>query len=238
MQTCHAPGLAPVVRYRHTDTLSKETFFYHPSGLVGPACGGRGGPIVRTRDTNLAATPTDWATAGVSDWDGERYFYCTDLSGNMIAMVDDLVEQCRYSPSGVPYGLPAGDLNGDGHVEDGAGKPDYGIWLAATTAYQVRADLNFDGTVNAADQAIITSNSTVNLGRGKFSAESVRNIKGYQGCEVFGEGLHRVWGCTSRLRDAGLSFGGDRPEITDPSTDLPFPTLERFHFTPSAVRRV
>jgi len=139
----------------------------------------------------------------VSDWDGEQLYYASDLSGTVMAMVDDLVEQYRYSPSGVPYGLPAGDLNGDWHVEDGAGKPDYDIWLAATTAYQVRADLNFVGTVNAADQAIITANSTVNLGRGKFSTESVRNIKGYQGCEVFGEGLHTVWDC-GRERDSAI----------------------------------
>ncbi|MFN7020208.1 MAG: dockerin type I repeat-containing protein [Phycisphaerales bacterium] len=161
---------------------------------------------MRERGIDPTSDPAKWATEPGA-WQGHRDQFCTDFEGNVAALVDSagLVEQYRYSNSGVPHGLPLGDLNGDGEVD--ATTVDYNIWLNAKTTYEVRADLDLDGDVDASDGAIITAHNKNSTGRGRLSIATIREIYGWRQWEVFGEGLHTVWSNSQRsTADSGVSL--------------------------------
>jgi hypothetical protein len=100
----------------------------------------------------------------------------------MVTSDGKLAEQYRYSPSGVPFGIPLGDVNGDGKCEGGSTGTDktqinglVSSFGSSASNYHVRGDLNLDGQVNASDTAIVTANDGVTLGRGKLSAAAISN---------------------------------------------------------------
>jgi len=84
----------------------------------------------------------------------------------------------RYSSYGVPFGMPQGDVNGDGTV-DGA---DLGQILADWGTGTVACDVNLDGTVDGADHALALANDATTLGRGVLS--DIGNRRGYAGYEA------------------------------------------------------
>lgn len=68
-----------------------------------------------------------------------------------------MVEQYRYSPTGIPFGLPRGDVDADGAVTTGGSSPPQSDeWivdqLIPSSTSQVSADL--DGDADSAGKAL------------------------------------------------------------------------------------
>ncbi len=158
--------------------LAKETFFHHPPGIRGP--GFAGGPIVRDRNAVLAETPEKWNEGAAADR-LERRYYATDWQGRVVSLVTaggELAETYRYSATGVPFGIPLGDVNGDGRVDGGTGGEDWEQALYYENyggPYDARVDLNLDGSNNAADVGIVAGQNGVATGRAQLSSATQFN---------------------------------------------------------------
>jgi YD repeat-containing protein len=177
------PAGRRVATFRGTDTYPKETFVYNASrsGIIS-----KGGVLLRDRNASLSDT-TKWATETAGATRGERMYYLTDHRGSVAMTVDDSagqVEHYRYSATGVPTGLPAGDVTWDGKVEASTGQADKTLWdslkvsydLNNITNYDIRGDLDLDGDLDSADSAILVgSQNGKSVGRGELSSESSRN---------------------------------------------------------------
>ncbi len=153
------------------------------------------GPILRTRDED-ASKPTNWATQAGQAVHFERFFYTSDFRCNVSAIVssgDNLIEQYRYSATGVPFGIARGDVNADGLVGTprggggggggvlssftASGNADYdqAVYLVKNRMYEVRADWNLDGKINAIDTAVAAAAVGTATGRKTMSAVGVGN---------------------------------------------------------------
>jgi hypothetical protein len=150
------------------------------------------GPIVRTREED-ASKPTNWATQAGQAVHFERFFYTSDFRGNVSAIVSsggNLIEQYRYSATGVPFGIARGDVNADGVVGTprgggggtvaaftAASNADYdqAVFLEKNKIYEVRADWNLDGVIDAADTAVVSAGVGTATGRKVMSAAGVGN---------------------------------------------------------------
>ena len=120
----------------------------------------------------------------------ERMYYCSDFRGNVVALLTadgKVAEQYRYSASGVPFGLPQGNVKSDGAVDAATtGTTDWTITdYIRTHAYEARADFDLDGDVDSADLAIVTANNGKVTGRGTLSVPATRNQSGRQGNEAW-----------------------------------------------------
>ena len=157
--------------YRGSDASPKEQWVHHAAGL-----GGRGGSsyvdaiVLRDKDANTA-----WGAAsdGVLE---ERIYYCQNWRHDVVALVEstgELVEQVRYSPYGVPFGLPAADADSDGDVDEA----DVTL-ITSGGPYDVRRDVDLDGDVDAADAAIATSLRGTVLGLVANSARGNAQLSG------------------------------------------------------------
>jgi YD repeat-containing protein len=164
-----------VATFRNTDAYPKETFAYHASGARGPSFAG--GVQLRDRNSSLS-DPSKWATETAGSTRSERMYYCTDPQGSVVALVKSdgkLMEQYRYSPTGVPFGIPQGNVKSDGVVNAAtSGTTDYTIVNAMIGGtYQARGDFNLDGVITSADTAIVTAASGKTLGRGRLTEAEV-----------------------------------------------------------------
>ena len=157
--------------YRGSDASPKEQWVHHAAGL-----GGFGGSsyvdaiVLRDKDANTA-----WGAAsdGVLE---ERIYYCQNWRHDVVALVEstgELVEQVRYSPYGVPFGLPAADADSDGDVDEA----DVTL-ITSGGPYDVRRDVDLDGDVDAADAAIATSLRGTVLGLVANSARGNAQLSG------------------------------------------------------------
>jgi len=159
--------------YRGSDANPKERFLHHQAGNSG--YGGSSyidSLVLRDRDANTA-----WTAASDGTLEEQRY-YCQSWRHDVVAMVTSggaLAERARYSAYGVAFGIPLGDVTGDG-VRDGA---DISAYSLGPTA--IRYDLNLDGFVNSTDSGIASGSPAVTLGRGKLS--NIGNRFGYAGYE-------------------------------------------------------
>lgn len=180
------------------DTYPKETFIYHVAGLMGPSF--KGGPARRDRDIDLLTDPTKWARVAAASSRTERRYYNSDFRGNVVAMVDDaggLAAQFRYSAGGVPLGIPLGDVDCDFNVNDAkTGTTDYTLVTAMKTAgYQVRGDLNLDGSITSADENIVDDHGGDVAGRGTLNTAAVNSRWSFGGMEWIASSsllLHRA----------------------------------------------
>lgn len=165
------PSGRRLATYRGTDSDPKETFIHHDARIRGPVH--QGGPILRDRDADLADKPFYWASEPAASDRYERHYYALDYRGYVAAIFagdGTLVEQVRYSATGVPFNIPLGDVNGDGKVEAGtSGKIDEDQIKTMYTAYHVRGDLDLDGDVDAADLAIAQARDGTGTGRGHLT---------------------------------------------------------------------
>jgi hypothetical protein len=181
----------------------KERFAYHMPGTGADGGGSAGavGPILRTRDED-ASKPTNWATQYGSTVHDERYYYNSDFRGNASAIVSsggNLIEQYRYSATGVPFGIARGDVNADGVVGTPGGggggtvaaftatsNADYdqAVYLVKNNIYEVRADWNLDGVIDAADTAVVAAAVGTATGRKTMSAVGVGYRLGMRGKEL------------------------------------------------------
>jgi RHS repeat-associated protein len=133
-----------------------------------------------------------------TDWDAEadaldtRHYYCQNWRADVSVIIDDtatIVERVMYSPYGVPFGIPAGDVANSsfGVPEDGnVDGFDNSVLLGAYSGSWNYCDLDNDGDVDADDTAIVTANTGNNLGWGLMSNH--HNRFGYAGY-VFDENL-------------------------------------------------
>jgi YD repeat-containing protein len=179
-----------VATYRHEDKYPKETFVWTLAGISGPGGVANGTLILRDRNEN-GADPLAWATGEGIDARPERHYSVSDHTGSVVALlalhtVNDgptakLAEQYRSSVTGVPYGIPLGDVDASGQVEDAGGfSPDKNIVadMAASNVYQVRGDVNLDGLVDSQDIAIVDAALGTSTGRGYFGIITLRNRVG------------------------------------------------------------
>jgi YD repeat-containing protein len=203
-----------VATFRNTDTYPKEMFAYHQAGMsargdaYGPAF--KGGLILRERNASLTDSKK-WATETASATRGERHYYLSDFQGSVVALVDSsssVVEQYRYASSGIPIGIPLGNVSLSG-TTSGTGT-DYGIVNNDITnhVYEFRADLNLDGVVDSGDLAIVSASNGKSSGRGYLTVASVANRNGAARREYFGSVL------------STLSFGQTKVSLVGISTDL------------------
>ena len=153
---------------------AKETFFHHPPGIRGP--GFVGGPIVRDRNEELS-DPAAWDSPASADR-LERRYYATDWQGRVVSLVTAAgvkAEDYRYSATGVPFGIPLGDVNADGKVDGGTTGADYALAFDQVDGgvYDARVDLNLNGNVDWMDEATVAGQDGVATGRGELSARNV-----------------------------------------------------------------
>ena len=158
----------------HGDFFAKETFFHHPPHIRGP--GFAGGPIVRDRNEDLV-DPNRWKRAATEER-LERRYYATDWQGRVVSLVTaagEKAEDYRYSATGVPFGIPLGDVNADGKVDGGSTGADYTLAFDQEDGgvYDARVDLNLDQVLDSTDVAMVAGQDGVATGRGELSARFV-----------------------------------------------------------------
>ena len=165
-----------VATYVASDSSPKEQFYYHAAGL-----GGKGGSsyidsvIFRDRD-NTTAFPS--SSDGTLE---ERMYYCQNWRSDVSAIVTSggsLVEWVKYTGYGVPLSIPAGDLQ----TAYGLSSTDVSEASALTlSGYDVRADINLDGSITSSDVSYISAN--VGLTQGRDVLSNVGNRHGLAGYE-------------------------------------------------------
>jgi RHS repeat-associated protein len=240
----------------------KEQFVANNAGLAG--AGGSSyidSVILRDRDANTA-----WEdqTDGTLE---ERTDHCQNWRADVVALMTDagrLVNQVRYDPYGVPFGIPKTDMDGDGDADTDDYTLYYSYYTGSTMPF---ADWNWDGTKNSTDLIAYGNDRTADstLGRGDLSYDyshaSGAGRKGYAGYEVDpvltgSEGWESVYhirhrvllsqaGRWTRRNPSGFRTGesfnlygyvGARPgQYSDP-TGLP-PYRSNYAFPPNVIWR-
>ncbi len=167
-----------IATYRADDDNPKELFVSHQAGLDG-----QGGSsyidsvILRQRDAN-----SGWTSAADGTME-ERRYYCQNWRADVSAIITSgglIVEWAKYSSYGIPFGLPGGDTDSDGDC-DATDITQIQTWIDAP-AYDVRGDINLDGSVNATDKSLAISNyQGTTSGWNVLSAAVVANRIGYAG---------------------------------------------------------
>ncbi len=163
----------------------KEQFVSNTAGLAGS--GGSSyidSVVLRDRDANTA-----WEdqTDGTLE---ERTYHCQNWRADVVALMTDagrLVNQVRYDPYGVPFGIPKTDMDGDGDADTDDYTLYYSYYTGSTMPF---ADWNWDGTKNSTDLIAYGNDRTADstLGRGTlgygYSHASGAGRKGYAGYEI------------------------------------------------------
>ena len=190
-----------VARYRDADTKPKEDFVPHQAGQSG-----RGGSsyidlvICRNKDANTA-----WTSASDGTLE-ERNYLCQNWRSDVVNVVSSgglMKEWAKYSAYGTPIGLPGGDTDSNGKC-DASDVTQVQTWITGGT-YDVRADINLDGVVDATDKSTISgSYSGITLGRGVLSETGVASRKGYAGYEALGGMAGGKWLARNRILAADL----------------------------------
>ena len=167
-----------IATYRADDDNPKELFVYHQAGLDGS--GGSSyidSVILRQRDAN-----SGWASAADGTLE-ERRYYCQNWRADVSAIITSgglIVEWAKYTAYGIPFGLPGGDTDSDGDC-DSTDITQIQTWIDAP-AYDVRGDINLDGSVNATDKSLAISNyQGTTSGWNVLSAAVVASRIGYAG---------------------------------------------------------
>ncbi len=93
--------------------------------------------ILRERDAN-----TSWMSASDGTLE-ERRYYCQNWRADVSAIVSSggvLIEWAKYSPYGIPFGLPGADTDSDGDC-DATDITNFD----SVPSYDVRYDVDLDG---------------------------------------------------------------------------------------------
>ena len=140
----------------------KEQFVYQNAGL-----GGSGGSsyidsvILRDRDANTA-----WEDEADPTLE-ERTYYCQNWRADVVALMTSdghLINQVRYDPYGVPFGIAKSDLEADGDV-DTNDYTQYSTYYSGST--MPFADWNWDGTKNTSDITAYLNDKNADSGLGR-----------------------------------------------------------------------
>ncbi|MCC7390221.1 MAG: hypothetical protein IT431_15810, partial [Phycisphaerales bacterium] len=101
--------------------------------------------ILRDRDAS-AAWPPGKPSRQTDGTLAERTYHCQNWRADVVALMTDagrLVNQVRYDPYGVPFGIPKTDMDGDGDADTDDYTLYYSYYTGSTMPF---ADWNWDGT--------------------------------------------------------------------------------------------
>ncbi len=167
------------------NVLAKEDFVFHNAGLAGYGSSSYiDSVILRDADSN-----TSWSAASDGTLE-ERTYYCQSWRADVVALLSDagqLIQQGRYDPYGVPFGLSKADVDADGDVDSDDATLWGSLYSGGTHPY---ADWNFDGVANSTDYTAFLNSYTsdTELGRGILgydgSVTGGNSRKGYAGYEL------------------------------------------------------
>jgi len=136
--------------------------------------------ILRERDAN-----TSWTAASDGTLE-ERRYYCQNWRADVSAIITSggvMVEWAKYSPYGIPFGLPGADTDSDGDCD----ATDISNMNNPPGSYDVRYDIDLDGDNDATDRAIAqTYYQGTTYGWDTLSSNpdtGTGNRKGYAGYE-------------------------------------------------------
>ncbi len=195
--------------YRENDTSPKEQYLYHAAGEDGRGASSYLDSVVlRDRDRN-----TVWTEPGDGTLE-ERNYYLQNWRSDVVALVSATgaqIEQVRYSPYGTPFGLPAGDCDGDGDC-DSVDSAQVGTWITSSQ-YDVRGDIDLDGDVDTGDQTTVNRLLIdATTGRGVLSKVAVGNMLGHAGSRVLGH-IDQLYARRHRIFDTSLGQWMSRDPI-------------------------
>jgi len=164
-----------VATYRADDDNPKEVFVSHQAGLDGSGSSSYiDSVILRQRDAN-----SGWGNAADGTME-ERRNFCQNWRSDVSALLTSagvMVEWGKFTAYGLPIGLPAGDIDSD-FITDTGDVDAIKTWVAA---YDVRADLDLDGDIDATDGTLAEGYEGWQLGWNELSHSSVANRIGYAG---------------------------------------------------------
>ena len=189
--------------YREDDADPKEQFVYHAAGNDGRGTASYiDDVILRDKDAN-----TDWDVQADGTLE-ERIYYMHNWRHDVIALVDAngggmQVENIRYEAYGIPFLVVAGDVNVDGQRKTA----DYTAIqnLIDTMGYDILADVDLDGDVDATDKSIVQGLPIFGGGgRGVLSHPDDYNRKGYAGYEFDNTITHASYHVRYRVLNSTL----------------------------------
>ena len=190
-----------VATYRDSDSAPKEQFVHHSAGNDGLGeASFADGVACRDKDANTA-----WSAASDGTLE-ERVYYCQNWRNDVSVVVTvdgEMIEWVKYSAYGVPVGLPKGDTESDGDL-DNTDVSQIQTWIDAPSGgtYDVRGDLNLDGNVDSTDKTAAINAKPIGLGWGKLS--DVGNRRGYAGYEFDSILAYNVWHVRHRVLNSDL----------------------------------
>jgi len=207
-----------VAVFRESDTAPKEEFVPQLAGADG--FGGSSlldGVILRYKDANTA-----WTSASDGTLEEKRY-YCQNWRGDVVAIVSSagaMYEWVKYSPYGIPFGMPAADTESDGDC-DATDITQIQTWINGS-AYDVRGDLDLDGDVDTTDKSA-AQGSFQGVTLGAHVLSNVGSRKGFTGHERDSCTLG-VWHARRRVlaSDAGLWVNRDPGGYVDSANLLEY----------------
>ncbi|MCC7389448.1 MAG: hypothetical protein IT431_11835 [Phycisphaerales bacterium] len=165
------------------NVLPKEDFVYHNAGLAGYGSSSYiDSVILRDADSN-----TSWSAASDGTLE-ERTYYCQSWRADVVALLTDagqLIQQVRYDPYGVPFGLSKADVNADGEVT--SDNTYFGSTVWSDSSHPL-ADWNWDGTKDYGDLSDYAASysADTDLGRGSLGYDSaVAGGNDRKGCAAY-----------------------------------------------------
>ncbi len=170
-----------VATFRGSDSDPKEFYAHHAPGL-----GGTGGS---SYIDSVILRDADFPLTSASDGTLERRsYYCQNWRADVSVILGStggVLEWVKYDPYGTPYNLSCVDTNSDGDSDAADGTYMVGLHNG-TYSYDVRGDLDLDGTVEYNDDYL-------NLFRAAVCALEV----GWRwaGCTVAGSGWELAGVC-------------------------------------------
>jgi RHS repeat-associated protein len=194
---CYDERWRSVATYRSTDSDPKERFAYHAAGLDGYGSSSYIDTVI-LRDKDKSS---NWALAADGSFE-ERQYYCQNWRADVVTVVASsgaITEWTKYFAYGTPLGIPGGDTDSNG-VTDSTDQSNVSAWASA---YDVRADVDLSGAIDAVDDVAMFSYVGQSGGWQALSSTVVDNRKGYAGYENGGDAT-RFWHVRHRVLDSTL----------------------------------
>jgi len=196
-----------VAVFRESDTAPKEEFVPHLAGADGFGGGSLlDGVILRYKDANTA-----WTSASDGTLEEKRY-YAQNWRGDVVAIVSSagaMYEWVKYSPYGIPFGMPAADTESDGDC-DATDITQIQTWINGS-AYDVRGDLDLDGDVDTTDKST-AQGSFQGIALGAHMLSNVGSRKGFTGHER-AMTIASHWHARNRVFDSNLGRWAKRDPL-------------------------
>jgi len=147
---------------------------FHPAT---PVCQTAHSTFFTTESRDTAASLNTNGTLATDPTYATLDYALTDRNFSVIGTgftSSEVGDRVRYDPYGTFQAFPAGDVNNDGTVNS----TDFDAFIIVFS-YQADLDLTMDGSINKADQAVVTKNLGRTLGSSKLSDRG--NIVGWCG---------------------------------------------------------